>query len=378
MMSLIKKTFYYSIGVFILACVGGVCFLWWYSAHQADPLLRPSNPAFTGTDDYMKNYPNLQVDNFQFEGWDGTDIPAVIVQRSAQPSSQMERWRSLIDKQDYHSLKHADYVLVSVEWDHGIESALPIAEVLASAGMKCVLWESRGINDTREYCTHGLRESRDVPLLLNSLEKRDSRDDLIVIALGRGYGASLFLQSVSIEDRLSALISIDSYASLSESFKRSIPAEHEILTMGKMWLIDRQLDRKVGYEIFDVAPVESVIEMEFETPLLLMNLSQHSGLTTLNDALNIYRQSPSKVKEIWTLRDAADLQNETRTVSYAYKAADEEVRLQLDIKLKDNEDMAYVSMISWVDEMMARLMLEKQVATDIDKQSTATVQQYGR
>ncbi len=365
-------------GALVVACVVGVCFLLWYSARQADPLLRPSNPAFSGSDDYMKNYPNLNVDSFRFKGWDGTDIPAVIVQRSAQPSPQMERWRSLIGREDYRSLKHADYVLVSVEWDHGIESALPIAEVLAAAGMKCVLWESRGVDDAREYCTHGLRESRDVPLLLDSLEKRESRDDLIVIALGRGYGASLFLQSVSIEDRLAALISIDSYASLSESFKRSLTDEHAILTMGKMWLIDRQLDRKVGYEIFDVAPVESVIEMELETPLLLMNLSQQSELSTLNDALNLYRQSPSKVKEIWTLRDATDLENETRPVSYAYRANDEEVKLQLDIKLKDNEDMAYVSMISWVDEMMARLMLEKQVAPDPYKRSSVAAQQYGR
>ncbi len=373
-MSLIRKSLYYGMGIFFIACVLGVCFLWWYSAHQAEPLLKPSNPAFTGAGDYMKNYPNLKMESFSFKGWDGTDIPAVIVQRSAQPSPQMERWRNLIDREDYRSLKHADYVLVSVEWDHGIESALPLAEVLAAAGMKCVLWESRGVDDAREYCTHGLRESRDVPLLLDSLEKRDSKGDLMIVAIGRGYGASLFLQSVSIEDRLSVLISIDAYASLSESFKRSIVSDNTMITMGKMWLIDRQLDRKVGYEIFDVAPVESVITMDRDTPLLLMSLSQQSEVITLNDALNIYRQSPSKAKEIWTLREAEDMQNETRPVSYAYRVADEEVLLKLDLKLKDNEDMAYVSMVAWVDEMMARLMQEKLIAPDLYKRTSVAAQ----
>ncbi len=369
MASFIKKSFYCSLGIIALVFLLGVCFLWWYASHQAEPLLRPTNPAYTHDDSFEKKYPNLKMESFQFKGWDGTEIPAVIVQSSGQPTRQMNRWRQLLGEQDYRSINYADYVLVSVEWDHGIQSALPLAEALAAAGLKCVLWESRGIDQAREYCTHGLRESRDIPELINALEKREPEASLVVLALGRGYGASLLLQAVSIEPRLSALISIDAYASLSESLKRTITGS-SALAKGKMWLIDRRLNSTVGYEIFDVAPVESIIEMNRETPLLLMNLSPQSEIVTLDDALNLYRQSPSEVKEVWTLRAPSD-REDTRVVNYSYRSGDELVKLTLDVQLKDSEEMAYASMISWVDEMMARLILEKNIAPELHERTSA-------
>ncbi len=355
----------------MLSLVVGVGFLWWYSAYQAAPVLAPSNPVFDDLEKEVLEHPGLKFEHFSFKGWDDHSVPAVLVQASGQVTPPMKKWHNKLSSHTLESLKHADYVLVSVEWDHGIVSALPLAEMLTSAGLKCVLWESRGEDDVRPYCTHGLRESQDVAQLITELERREAREGLVVIGVGRGFGAAMLLQAAALDSRLSAIIAIDSYASLSESLRRTISGS-SLLRQAKMWLIDRQLEHKSGYEIFDVAPVESVNSISAEIPLLLVNLSDENAVVNLDDALNLYRQSPSEHKQIWTLRNARDKKKDTlRKVSYSSRKGESLEKKTLDVELKHNEEAAWLSMVLWADDAMERLLKEKHGDIGIQQRTSA-------
>ncbi len=355
----------------MLSLVVGVGFLWWYSAYQAAPVLAPSNPVFDDMEKEVLEHPGLKFEHFSFKGWDEQSVPAVLVQASGQVTPLMKKWHSKLSGHTLESLKHADYVLVSVEWDHGIVSALPLAEILTSAGLKCVLWEPRGKDNVRAYCTHGLRESQDVAQLITELERREAREGLVVLGVGRGFGASMLLQAAAHDTRLSALIAIDSYASLSESLSRTISGS-SLLRQVKMWLIDRQLEHKSGYEIFDVAPVESVNSISAEIPLLLVNLSGENALVNLNDALNLYHQSASEHKQVWTLRNAMDKKRDSmRKVSYSSRKGDALQRKFLDVQIKPNEEVAWVSMVLWADDVMERLMNEKHGDIGVQQRTSA-------
>ncbi len=365
------KCFSFTLLIAFVGLVLGGGFLWWYSGYQAAPLLAPSNPVFDDLEREVLEYPGLRFEHFSLQGEDGVDIPAVIVQASGQVTPQMSEWSDRLAPHSLPALRHTDYVLVSVEWDHGIISALPLAEAICAAGMTCVLWEPRGKDNAREYCTHGLREKQDVSLLIDALVQREGREGLMILSVGRGFGASMMLQAAAQEPRLAAMVAIDSYASLSESLRRTITGS-KMLRQAKIWLIDRHLQRKVGYEIFDVAPVESVISMREETPLLLMNLARQSMVAQLDDALNLYRQSPSESKQVWTLRGREDAPDDVaRLVNYRERKGDDLIEQALEVQLQQDEKSALLSMIVWVNDTIGELMLERERDVDIQERTSA-------
>ncbi len=365
------KCFSFTLLLALVGLVLGAGFLWWYSGYQAAPILAPSNPVFDDLERDVLEYPGLRFEHFSLHSEDGVDIPAVIVQASGQVTPQMSEWSDRLAPHSLPALRHTDYVLVSVEWDHGIISALPLAEAICAAGMTCVLWEPRGRDNAREYCTHGLREKQDVSLLIDALEQREGREGLVILGVGRGFGASMLLQAAAHELRLTAMVAIDSYASLGEALRRTITGS-KMLRQAKIWLIDRHLQRKVGYEIFDVAPVESVISMRGETPLLLMNLARQSAVARLDDALNLYRQSPSESKQVWTLRGSEDAPGDvSRLVNYRERKGDDLIEQSLEVQLQQDEKSALLSMIVWVNDTMGALLLERERDVDIQERTSA-------
>ncbi len=356
-MSLFRFSHMLSLSLLLAAGAGGV-WLWNYVDDMTAPLLVPVNPSYTGVASVPSKAPGLHLEPFSFTGWDGGAVPAVIVTRAkSAPGEQQEATSRQLAITAELATRRADrlgvidYVLLSVDWDHGIRSALPLAESLTAAGLSCVLWEPRGENSRRPYCTHGLRECRDIPLLINALSARSGKENPVVVGMGQGYGAALMLQAAAHEPRLRGLVAIDSFASLSESLGRMMPPS-AIAAPLTAWLMDRRINRKVGYECFDVAPVESAAGIGRNVPALIINLAQDNPVSTLDDALTIYRRLRSDCRDVWTVRSSSDPAAATGRnlffsgVGSAEKRHQEQVR----VGLVQDAESAVADVLHWLND----------------------------
>ncbi len=341
----------------LLGAGGGGVWLWNYVDDMTAPLLVPVNPSYAGVTNVPVKAPGLHLEPFSFTGWDGGAVPAVLVTRApqgedGQPDATSRQLAITADLATRRAdrLGVIDYVLLSVDWDHGIRSALPLAESLTAAGLRCVLWEPRGEGARRPYCTHGLRESRDIPYLIDALAALSGKQRPVVVGMGQGYGASLMLQAAAREERLRGIVAIDSFASLSESLGRMMPPS-ALAGPLTAWLMDRRINRVVGYECFDVAPVESAAGINRNVPALIINLAQDNPVSTLDDALNIYRRLASDCRDVWTLRlptDAADATEREHSFSRgnAEKRRCETVR----IGLVQDAESAVADVLHWLND----------------------------
>lgn len=327
----------------------GLC-LWNYVSELTGPILTPTNSAYSGYSTIPSKVLGLKLEQFTFTGWDGGEVVAVIAKKDGEESSRQLTVIGDLNTNKADRLHEVDYALVCVDWDHGILSALPLAESLTAAGITCVLWEPRGSGNRRSYCTHGLRESADVPLLINELTHRSGKAAPVIVGVGQGYGAGLMLQAAAMEPRLQGLISIDAYASLRESVTRTM--SDNLLSHLSLWLMDLRISSSVGFECFDVAPVESASRIDRNVPVLIINLARANPVCTLDDAVNIYRQLPCDEREIWTMQtaeDAPDATSRTITISRRKVGRNHQYNTITTRLLKD-EDNAITGMVHWLND----------------------------
>lgn len=329
----------------LIAAVWGGVSSWFYINDLVQPVLQPVNQSYVGYANVPRKVPGLRIEPFVFKGWDGGDVQAVIAVKDGEESSRQLSVIGDLMKNPAERLNQIDYVLVCVDWDHGIRSALPVAESLTAAGLTCVLWDPRGVDDRRPYCTHGLKECRDVPALLDAVSSRSGKARPVFAAVGQGFGASLLLQAAATEPRIRGLVSIDAYASLRQSVSRTMPAG--VLRPVVMWLMDQRISRAAGMESFDVAPVERAADMDRSVPVLVVNLMQDSPVSNLKDAMMIYRRLPSDRRDVWTLRSSTDQSDAThREMSFGRGRRRESVQ----IGLLDDEDSAMSSIVHWLND----------------------------
>ncbi len=349
------------------AGAGGV-WLWNYVEDMTAPLLVPVNPSYAGVASVPTKAPGLHLEPFSFTGWDGGEVPAVIVTRARRGAGGQDESTSRqlaitaeLATRSADRLGAIDYVLLSVDWDHGIRSALPLAESLTAAGLSCVLWEPRGQDARRPYCTHGLRESRDVPLLIDALVAHSGKERPVVVGMGQGYGAALMLQAAAREPRLRGLVAIDSFASLSESLGRMLPPSILAAPL-TVWLMDRRINRKVGYECFDVAPVESAAGINRNVPALIINLTQDNPVSTLDDALTIYRRLGSDRRDVWTLRGPSDSAQATeRDLSFSSGRSEKRRRESVRVGLVQDAESAVADVLHWLNDFVVDAVESPQV-----------------
>ncbi len=334
----------------ILIPVIGAMYIWHHISDLAEPIIQPLNHQKNkNISTIPEEHLGLRLAEFSFTGHDGAQIPAIEAAKDAEDSSRQRSVLSEIDLKQTDKLQYIDYALVCVDWDYGIRSALPLAEYLTAAGIRCILWEPRGKDNARQYCTHGLRESEDIPHLIDALAKRCGKERPVIVAVGQGYGAGLLLRATAADDRIRGIVAIDAMASLRESISRTMPDGW--ITHIKLALIDFKISRTVGYECFDVAPVESATNINRNTPALIINLQQDNPIHTLNDALAIYRQLPCDTKQAWTLRNAGDPPLAcTRTEICTVGQGENEQQQEFELRLMDNEEAAYTGIIRWLHD----------------------------
>ena len=329
----------------LLAAVWGGVSTWFYINDLVQPVLQPVNQSYTGYANVPRKAPGLRIEPFVFKGWDGGDVQAVIVVKDGEESSrQLSVIGDLMNK-PAERLRQIDYVLVCVDWDHGIRSALPVAESLTAAGLTCILWEPRGVDARRPYCTHGLKECRDVPLLLDAVTQRSGKERPVFAAVGQGFGAGLLLQAAAAEPRIRGLVSIDAYASLRQSVARTMPKS--VLRPVVLWLMDQRISRAAGMESFDVAPVEQAADLNRDVPVLVVNLVQDSPVSNFKDAMTIYRRLASDHRDVWTMRSADDPAGATHR-QIRLKRGNRSEAVQ--VGLLNDEDSAMSSIVRWLND----------------------------
>lgn len=336
---------------------------YFYINDLAQPVLTPLNQAYAGYANLPKKAPGLHLEPFVFNGWDGGEMQAVLVTKEGEESSRQLTVIGDLATHPAPDLQTIDYVLVCVDWDHGICSSLPLAESLTAAGLTCVLWDPRGMNDRRPYCTHGLKESLDVPLLLDALAERTGQADAVVAGVGQGYGAGLLLQAAAREPRLRGLVSLDAYASLRESVQRTLPDSLSLLKPVILSLMDLRFNNTVGLDSFDVAPVEQASAISRSVPVLVVNLAQDNPVSNMKDALTIYRRLRSDAREVWTLRGEGDAQDADMRMVEFKQGNDEKARkVTLPVRLFPDEDSILTAMLHWMDERVVAAVRAPRVA----------------
>lgn len=333
----------------LLGMAGGGVWLWQYVSNLTDPVLHPINKSYAAYSIVPEKPKGLKLTPFRFKGWDGGEVQAVVAEKDGEESTRQFSVMGDLAVNKAEHLGQIGYALVSVDWDHGIRSALPLAESLTAAGIRCVLWEPRGAGNRRAYCTHGLKECADVPLLLDAANKQLGLKDPVVVGIGQGFGAGMLLQAAATEPRLRGVVSIDAYASLRESISRTLPDSP--LSLLTLWLMDLRINSTVGFECFDVAPVESAARIDRNVPVLIINLVQDNPIVTLKDALTIYRQLPCDTRDIWVLRRAEDSPDAAvRMLSYSVGKEREKRHVKVEARLLKDEDEAVTSMVHWLND----------------------------
>lgn len=343
--------------VFFAALAAVAAGAWWYAGYLSEPVLHPYNPDFAGQSTLPASTPGMKLDFFEIDGWDGTKIPVCIAVRDGEESPRQMTVTGDLGREGAEiASPAADYVLVAVDWDHGIRSALPLAEVLTAARYRCVLWEPRGRDNARAWCTHGLQESRDVPAILNALVRREKGRELVIAAVGRGFGASMLMQAAAADARIGTLVAMDVYKTLKEAvwnmLKEEVPS---YLTYPAFWLLDRKLASTAGYECFDVAPIEAAPSIGKEASVLLVN-ADGGSVATEEDALYLRAQLKSGVRDVWAPRSEHDErtahERQAELVIGKNKKGSKSVE-SIPVRLYDGEDSLHLGLIRWLGEHAA-------------------------
>lgn len=346
----------------LIALVIGGLWLWHHISNLADPIITPLNESYTNLSTVPEKHLGIRMTPLNFTGWDGGEVTAILASKDDEDSARQRTVSADLLIRKAENLSHIDYALVCVDWDHGIRSALPLAEYLTAAGITCVLWEPRGSNNRRPHCTHGLKESEDVPLLLDTLTRHSGKERPVIIGVGQGYGAGMLLQAAAKDERLRGIIAIDAYASLRESISRTLP--DSLLSIVKLALMDIKINGVVGYECFDVAPVESAANLNRNTPALIINIARNNPICTIKDAITIYRQLPCDTKAIWTLHGENDPVDATsRLYTYTVGKGERATTAGIELSLLKNEEEVFTSIIHWLDEDFINAIDKPHVST---------------
>lgn len=324
--------------------------LWFYIEEELQPILIPMNQAYSGYSNLPKKVLGLQLNPFIFKGWDGGAVQAVIVSKEGEESSRQLTVMSDLSAHPVEKLEVIDYVLICVDWDHGIRSALPLAESLTAAGLTCVLWEPRGLNARRPYCTHGLKESLDVPLLIDALEQKKRDEKTVVVAVGQGFGAGLLLHAAAQDSRIQGLAAIDAYASLRQSVKRTLP--DSLLSPIMLEMMNLRMERTLGMECFEVAPVEQASFINRDVPVLVVHMAQDNPVCTLGDTLTIYRRLSSDKREVWAMIAETSIPELTA----------HQKEILPEVKHLSDEETAMTSLVHWLDGPVAEAILSPHIA----------------
>ncbi len=224
---------------------------------------------------------------------------------------------------------------------HGIDSAahamLPKAAMLRRHGYSSLLFDFRGTGrSTGDFVTLGYREAEDVLGAIAYLESAEELRNLPVFAIGESMGGSAVIRAAAESERISALVSESTYATLSDALRQRLKVTGPFAPQ-----IARHCERisaeRYDIDIADVSPERDIARISGR-PLLII----HDNLDVLctraeTDRLFCAAHAP---KERWDVPYAphtfafmvAPREYERRVVDFLDRAVELHTRNRLDAR----------------------------------------------
>jgi uncharacterized protein len=249
----------------LLILVAGLGFFWISSSF----LLTPNRQALEPRHKAMLAQPaeyGLALEPFRVRTDDAIGLAAVLVTRAAAPgkAEKSRRMASLLGVPFDGPAKTPRGTVFLLHGRSGKkEDMLAIAERFVAADYRCLVYDARchGESDG-ENCTFGHAEKDDFRAVLDQtlalLEDRGENPGQLC-AVGISLGASVLLQSLPDEPRLSAVVAVAPFATLPDVVNHS--ARRNIYRHIPLWLIAGTMRTggfRAGFDPFQVSPLRGV------------------------------------------------------------------------------------------------------------------------
>ena len=272
--------------LFFLLVLVAVAGLVWFSWYASTPLLVPVGAAESSV---PASGESMIMEPVEAVSADGTAISGYLVRPrlSGALTPRQNRVRDALKLRGNmpHLDEKPELVVICTSWDNGVQGSLPLAEGLTGAGYSCLVWNPRGRDNARPYCTYGLKEYADVTALLDTVgEKTGGLPP--VAAVGQGFGAAVLLKAASEDPRIRCMVSMDCFPSLKTVAMREMEQEWgKPLCYPAFWLMDAGVAWRADFSTFDVAPVDYALKLDY--PAMVVCTNQYF-FSTLEDSLSIY------------------------------------------------------------------------------------------
>lgn len=204
----------------------------------------------------------LQLEPFRVKGSDGIELAALLATPASSPgkAEKSRRMTKLLGT----SLEPSAAPRGTAFLLHGRsglkEDMLAVAERFVAAGYRCVVYDARCHGESGgENCTFGHAETRDFRSVLDrtlQLLRQRGEDPGQLCAVGVSLGASVILQSLPDETRLSAVVAVAPFATLPDVVNHS--ARRNIHSRIPLWLIAgtmRTSGYRAGFDPFRISPL---------------------------------------------------------------------------------------------------------------------------
>ena len=283
--------------LFLLLLLAAVGVLVWFAWYVSTPLLVPvggDEPSASPVAD------SLVMEPVEAVSADGTAIEGYLV-RPGRPEALSPRQSRVRDTLKLrgrmpHLEAKPELVVIATSWDQGVKGSLPLAEGLTGAGYTCLVWNPRGKNDARKFCTYGLKEYADVTALLDAVSRKQGGLPPVA-AVGQGFGAAVLLKAASEDPRIRCMVSMDCFPSLKTVAVREMEQDWgKPLCYAAYWLLDAGVDWRADFSTFDVAPVDDALKLDY--PVMVVCTNQYF-FSTLEDCLSIYDSLRNEKKQLY-------------------------------------------------------------------------------
>lgn len=253
-----------------------LAFLWvgsgWFIVPKRRPLEPRHNEVLKRPSDF-----GMELEEVDIVLADGVSLHSYIATRSQAPGVA-EKTREMSRRLHARGIEIGEESRGTVYLLHGRggrkEDLLWVAKRLVAANLRCVVYDARAHGKSGgQFCTFGKKEIEDFVSVI------DFHEDLFaqrgetsgpVFAFGNSLGASVVLQSLPVEKRISAAVAVAPFADLTEIVIRSAKYKiHEKVPLPLVYGAIQLGGMRAGFEPFAVSPINQV--KDSQVPLLLVH-----------------------------------------------------------------------------------------------------------
>lgn len=336
--------------LFLLLVLVAVAGLAWFSWYVSTPLLAP-----VGAGESAAAVPgeSMAMEPVEAVSADGTAITGYLVRPrlSGTLSPRQNRVRDTLKLRG--SMPHLDekpeLVVICTSWDNGVQGSLPLAEGLTGAGYTCLLWNPRGKDNARKYCTYGLKEYADVTALLDAVAEKTGGLPPVA-AVGQGFGASVLLKAASEDPRIRCMVCLDCFPSLKTVAVREMEQDWgKPLCYPAFWLMDAGVGWRADFSTFDVAPVDYALKLDY--PAMVVCTNQYF-FSTLEDCLSIYDSLKNEKKQLYeSIREGEPYGTRERTFLHTVEGKKgEKFEKAYKVNVYDGDDELQAGIAEWIHD----------------------------